>query len=97
MQEWSFVRFVSGREKQVICKVAVFTLASYKELVSGRGINYVLDLFMEVCRDKNCKFLGFNFEGGYVFALLGFDHEYIRKKTDAFEFQAGRRDGIAGK
>lgn len=90
MDERSFVKFASVRSGQVIYKVAVFTLPSYRELVLDRGINYVLDLFMEVCRDKNCRFLGLNFEGGYVFALLGFDHEYILKKRKTFGLSACR-------
>jgi hypothetical protein len=97
MEERSFVKFVSVRKDQVMFKVAVFTIPSYRELVENRGINYVLDLFMEVCRDKHCRFMGFNFEEGYVFALLGFDHEHILKKGKNFRLQACGRDGIAGK
>ncbi|MFA5104050.1 MAG: hypothetical protein WC527_02620 [Candidatus Margulisiibacteriota bacterium] len=97
MEERSFVKFVSVRNEQVIYKVAVFTLPSYRELILNRGINYVLDLFMEVCRDKNCRFLGLNFEGGYVFALLGFEHEYILKKRKTICLSACGRNSLAGK
>lgn len=97
MSERAFVKFVSVRNKQVIYKVAVFTLPSYRELVTNRGINYVLELFMEACRDKGCKFLGLNFEGGYVFALLGFDHEYIHKKRKTSGLSACGRNNFPGK
>ncbi len=85
MLEKDFIKFIAiDKQKQFIYKVAVFTVSSYKELVASKGINYVIDLFMEVCREKNCKFLGFNFDGGYVFALIGFSFEYVFKKKQQY-------------
>lgn len=85
MKEKSFIEFaLLDKQKQFIYKIPVFTISSYKELIAQKGLNYVIDLFMEVCRDKNCKFLGFNFENKYVFALIGFSVEYIKAKQQKY-------------
>jgi len=69
-----------GSKNSFVCKVPVFTVPSYKDLIKERGINYVLDLFIEVCSIKKCRFIGLNFDHGYVFALLGFEYGSILKK-----------------
>ena len=55
-----------------VYKILVFTELSYKRLIEERGHNYVLDLFMEICRERGVKFNGLRVENGYVYAVLGF-------------------------
>jgi|GEM_PF-3469633 len=75
MSNLNIVQFFSSDNRLKIYKVPVFTVRSYRELKENRGATYVLDLFMEVCRENRCHFLGLSSEVGYVNALLGFDRD----------------------
>ncbi|MCX5749601.1 MAG: hypothetical protein NTZ10_05105 [Candidatus Saganbacteria bacterium] len=89
MSNPSIIQFFSSDKKLKIYKIPVFTIKSYKELKDKRGTTYVLDLFIEVCRENQCHFLGLSSEHGYIHALLGFNHKgrYEERTSSAAEFK----------
>ncbi len=64
------VSFYTPYKDELVCKMLVFTYRTYSKLIRERGATYVFELFMEVCRENDCRFLGLRSENGYVFALL---------------------------
>ena len=81
MAVFSPVNFTNSLKGLSVYKILVFTKRSYDKLVSDRGSNYILDLFMEVCKEKSCHFMGLRSEGEYVYALLGFGYYENRKSA----------------
>jgi hypothetical protein len=81
MTVFSRVNFMNSLKGLSVYKILVFTKRSYDKLVNDRGSNYVLDLFMEVCKEKSCHFMGLRSEGEYIYALLGFGYYENRRSA----------------
>ena len=76
---FSPINYSSSLKGLSVYKVLVFTKFSFEKIIGEKGETYLLDMFLDVCKEKGCHFMGLRVEGGYVYALIGFGYDKSRK------------------